>query len=106
MIDYLKKILEWIGGSLNSNDLVQMGKVVLILCTISWCLTTLFLWVIFKAILAWGFIVGAFLFWLALFAGNLFRKYLLPASVAYVRNKLWPEPPPNEASATSLRTKI
>jgi hypothetical protein len=107
MIEYVKKILEWISGSLNSNDLVQMGKVVLVLCAISLCLTTLFLWVIYQAILAWGFLAGAILFWLALFAGNAFAKFWMPTCLKWVRNKLWPpDPPSQEAVAQPLDQKF
>ena len=98
MFEYVRRALEWISVSLNSDDLVQTIKVLLVLCTISWCLTTLFLWVIFKVILAWGFIAGAFLFWLALFAGNAFRKYLLPSAIVYVHDKLWPPDPPSQVA--------
>lgn len=107
MLDYLRKTLEWMGRGLNSSDVVQTTKVILVLIACSFCLTTLFLWVVFKIILAGGFIAGAILFWLALFAGNAFAKYWLPMCVAYIRGKLWPpDPPSQEAVAQPLNQKF
>lgn len=57
-----------------------------ILITLSFSVTTFFLWLLLLFVSAWGFWIGAVIFWIMWFIGNAISRIVIPLFGSYWAN--------------------